>query len=180
MEIARVELAPAADLRARAETSEHPCSTPPEPQIAAGRPPQFHFPGEVISSLPAAASSQPTILIAEDHPDSREALRTLLEAFGYQVLIARNGREAVESALEHQPELVLMDVMMPEIDGLEATRRLRASPDFGQVPILALTAMEGAARLSAEAGCDECIAKPINIRAFLDRVRERLERGRDG
>jgi CheY-like chemotaxis protein len=139
-----------------------------------------NFPGEVISSLPPAASSQPTILIAEDHPDSREALRTLLEAFGYQVLIARNGREAVESALEHQPELVLMDVMMPEIDGLEATRRLRASPDFGQVPILALTAMEGAARLSAEAGCDECIAKPINIRAFLDRVRERLERGRDG
>lgn len=132
----------------------------------------------MISPLPAAAPSQPTILIAEDHPDSRDALRTLLEAFGYHVVVARNGREAVECALEHQPELVLMDVMMPEVDGLEATRRLRARPDFAQVPILALTAMEGAAKLSKEAGCDACIPKPINIRDFLERVREWLERGR--
>lgn len=132
----------------------------------------------MISPLPAAAPSQPTILIAEDHPDSRDALRTLLEAFGYHVVVARNGREAVEYALEHQPELVLMDVMMPEVDGLEATRRLRARPDFAQVPILALTAMEGAAKLSEEAGCDACIPKPINIRDFLERVREWLERGR--
>ncbi len=132
----------------------------------------------VIATSNGAAFSPSTILIAEDHPDSAEALRTLLEAFGYQVLVARNGREAVETALEHHPELVLMDVMMPEVDGLEATRRLRAAPGFPQVPILALTAMEGAARLSVDAGCDQCIAKPINIRAFLTTVQEWLERGR--
>lgn len=117
-----------------------------------------------------------TILVAEDHPDSREALRMLLEAFGYQVVLAGNGREAVDRALRTQPELVLMDVMMPEVDGLEATRRLRASAEFRQVPIVALTAMEGAASLSREAGCDDCVAKPIDIRSFLGKIRNWLER----
>lgn len=127
-----------------------------------------------------APAAPATILIAEDHADSREALRTLLEAFGYQVRVASNGREAVECALASQPELVLMDVMMPEMDGFQATRQLRAAAEFRQVPILALTAMDGAAPLSRAAGCDDCIPKPINVRAFLDKVRTWLENGHPG
>ena len=112
-----------------------------------------------------------SVLIAEDHEDSRDALRTLLEAFGYRVYVASNGREAVERALAVQPDLILMDMMMPEVDGFEATRTLRAAPGFRQVPIVAVTAMEGAREQVAAAGCDDIVAKPLDVRAFLDRVR---------
>ena len=112
-----------------------------------------------------------TILIAEDHEDSRDALRTLLDAFGYQVHEAVNGREAVEKALAVNPDLVLMDMMMPEVDGFEATRRLRAHPGFRQVPIIALTAMEGARERVMQAGCDDFLAKPLDVRSFVERVR---------
>jgi CheY-like chemotaxis protein len=112
-----------------------------------------------------------TILIAEDHEDSRDALRTLLDAFGYQVHEAVNGREAVERALAVNPDLILMDMMMPEVDGFEATRRLRATPGFRQVPIIALTAMEGARERVMAAGCDDFLCKPLDVRSFLERVR---------
>jgi two-component system, cell cycle response regulator DivK len=107
------------------------------------------------------------ILIAEDHRDSRDALRVLLESLGYEVVVAINGREAVEVAVREVPDLILMDVMMPEMDGLEATRRLRDLPTFRTVPIVAVTAMEGAHEAVYAAGCDDFVAKPINIRKFL-------------
>lgn len=111
-----------------------------------------------------------TVLIAEDHEDSRDALRTLLEAFGYTVRIAANGFEAVADARAHHPDLILMDMMMPGMDGLEATRTLRADPEFPRIPIVAVTAMEGARERVLEAGCDDWVAKPIDIRAFLARL----------
>ena len=118
------------------------------------------------------------ILIAEDHEDSREALRTLLDAFGYRVELATNGREAVEVALSRQPDLVLMDVMMPEVDGFQATQTLRSARGFRQVPILALTAMEGARERVLEAGCNDYIAKPIDVRSFLGKVESWVQAGR--
>jgi len=124
------------------------------------------------------APAQQTVLIAEDHEDSRDALRTLLDAFGYRVILAGNGREAVETALATSPDLVLMDMMMPEVDGFEATRTLRASPAFRQVPIIALTAMEGAREHVMAAGCDDFMSKPLDVRTFLDRVRAWLASGR--
>lgn len=123
-------------------------------------------------------TSPSTILIAEDHEDSREALRALLDAFGYRVEVAANGREAVETAFSASPDLILMDVMMPEMDGFEATRRLRADPHFRQAPIVALTAMEGARDRVREAGCDDYVAKPIDVRTFLARVEGWLRNGR--
>ena len=118
------------------------------------------------------------ILLAEDHPDSREALSTLLGAFGYRVVVAGNGREAVDLALAEQPDLILMDVMMPGMDGFTATRLLRADPAFRQVPILALTAMEGAEEQAREAGCDAWIRKPANnARVLLDTIRSWLDAG---
>ena len=118
------------------------------------------------------------ILIAEDHLDSRDALKTLLEALGHRVLTATNGRQAVERALEEHPALVLMDVMMPEMDGLEATRALRREPAMEDVPIVALTALDGARERVREAGCDDYVSKPIDLPVFLRKLEEWLSVGR--
>lgn len=124
-----------------------------------------------VAPTPAEDAGRPSILIAEDHTDSREALRTLLDAMGYQVHTAGDGREAVKVALRVRPDLVLMDIMMPQMDGMAATRLLRASPEFRQVPILALTAMEGAKERAHEAGFDDHVAKPIDVQLLLDKLR---------
>jgi CheY-like chemotaxis protein len=116
-------------------------------------------------------SRAPLVLIAEDHEDSRDALRTLLDAFGYRVVEAENGRQAVELALAERPDLILMDMMMPQVDGFQATREIRAVEGLRGVPIVALTAMEGARERVMQAGCDDMVAKPLDVRAFLDRVR---------
>ncbi|CAN5664437.1 hypothetical protein BH23GEM3_BH23GEM3_22490 [soil metagenome] len=120
----------------------------------------------------------PLILVAEDHPDSRDALRSLLEVYGFRVEVAPDGRLAVEKAIVLRPDLVLMDIMMPDMDGFEATRALRASSEFRQVPIVALTAMEGAREMVLAAGCDDYLPKPIDVRSFLGRVRQWLDTGR--
>ena len=116
----------------------------------------------------------PIILLAEDHLDSREAMRALLEAHGYRVVEAANGREAVERALEVRPDLVLMDIMMPEMDGFEATRVLRSQDGTRRLPIIAVTAMDGAQRLSMQAGADDFIAKPIDTRGLMAKIRHWL------
>jgi CheY-like chemotaxis protein len=126
--------------------------------------------------FPRTAESRAVILIAEDNPDSREALRALLEAYGFDVLAAENGVEAVERAIAQKPDLILMDIMMPVMDGLQATRTLRASPDFRQVPIVALTAMAGSREKALAAGCDDHLAKPVNLPVFLETIRGWLKR----
>jgi len=121
------------------------------------------------------------ILIAEDHPDSREALRELLEAFGFEVIEAMNGAEAVRAALEQKPRLILMDVMMPEKDGFQAIREIRQNPELAGTPIIAVTAMDGARELALHAGADDYVRKPIDIRRLIGLVngwlsREKIER----
>jgi two-component system, cell cycle response regulator DivK len=116
-----------------------------------------------------------TILIAEDHLDSRDALRALLEAFGYHVLEAVNGRQAVEIALMKGPDLILMDIMMPELDGFEATRELRRHKQTNTIPIIAVTAMEGAHQLAIQAGANDYVRKPVDIRRLVAKVHDWLE-----
>jgi CheY-like chemotaxis protein len=116
-----------------------------------------------------------TILVAEDHLDSRDALRALLEAFGYHVLEASNGRQAVDIALELRPDLILMDIMMPELDGFEATRELRRHPSTAGTPIIAVTAMEGAHQLALQAGANDYVRKPVDIRGLVAKVHNWLE-----
>jgi CheY-like chemotaxis protein len=118
------------------------------------------------------------ILVAEDNPDSRDALRALLEAYGFSVIEAENGQEAVDRALRTHPDLVLMDIMMPIMDGLNATRTLRSYPEFERVPIVALTAMAGSRELAIEAGCDDHLAKPIDVPVFLGTIRQWLDRSK--
>jgi CheY-like chemotaxis protein len=116
-----------------------------------------------------------TILVAEDHLDSRDAMRALLEAFGYRVIEAANGRQAVTVALESRPDLILMDIMMPELDGFEATRELRRHGQMAGTPIIAVTAMEGAQQLAMQAGANDFVRKPVDIRGLVAKVHGWLE-----
>ncbi|MGQ0562272.1 MAG: response regulator [Gemmatimonadota bacterium] len=115
------------------------------------------------------------ILIVEDHADSREALTALFEAFGYAVTAAANGRDAILRAAEERPELILMDIMMPEIDGLDTARAIHAMPGLEQVPIVALTALEGAHDLAKQAGMSDYVRKPVDIHGLLAKVTAWLE-----
>jgi CheY-like chemotaxis protein len=128
------------------------------------------------SSQEIRMGSKARILVAEDHLDSREALRELLEAFGYEVIEAINGRQAVDAAVQHHPSLILMDVMMPEMDGFEAIRLIRDTPDTTDVPIIAVTAMDGARELALHAGANDYVKKPIEIRRLIGLVNGWLAR----
>ncbi len=119
-----------------------------------------------------------TVLVAEDHRDSRDALRALLEASGYCVHLAVDGAEAVEQALALRPDLILMDIMMPRLDGLSATRRLREEPAMASTPILALTAMDNAREPALAAGCDDYLRKPIDVPRFFETVHRWIRNGR--
>ena len=122
------------------------------------------------SRITPAARHTTKVLIAEDHEDSREALKALLEAFGFEVVEAVNGKEAVEKATTEMPMIILMDIMMPEMDGFEAIRRVReamASPD---VYIIAVTAMDGVRALALEAGANDFVKKPVDIRKLIGKI----------
>jgi CheY-like chemotaxis protein len=114
-----------------------------------------------------ARKATPLVLVAEDNADSRDAMRTLLESLDYRVVEARDGEEAVSIAREKLPDLILMDMMMPLLDGFTATRELRADPRLASVPIIAITAMEGVYDRVAAAGCTDLYRKPIDVRRFL-------------
>jgi CheY-like chemotaxis protein len=131
--------------------------------------------GSTSSTAAEPMARVATILIAEDHLDSRDAMRALLEAFGYRVLLAANGREAVSVAVRHAPDLILMDIMMPELDGFEATRELRQNAATRQTPIIAVTAMEGAHQLAIQAGANDYVRKPIDIRGLMAKVSNWLD-----
>jgi CheY-like chemotaxis protein len=140
----------------------------------ADRPSRAQVPRIAPPLAPESArdGSPPRVLIAEDHDDSRDALRTLLEAYGYDVLEAADGLQAVEIARARHPQLVLMDLMMPRMDGLAATREIRADPALADVRIVALTALEGVRDQVIEAGGDEMVSKPIDVRRLLQRLPE--------
>ena len=107
----------------------------------------------------------PTVLVVEDFEDNRFMMRRLLEMSGYRVLEAVNGEQAVESAQAERPDLILMDLSLPKLDGLAATRRIRESDGLGQVPIVAVSAHD-TSDFHADAlaaGCNEYVTKPIDF-----------------
>jgi two-component system sensor histidine kinase/response regulator len=108
-----------------------------------------------------------TILVVEDTEDSREFMKTVLEMFGFAVIEAENGQQAVRSVVEHQPDLILMDISMPVMDGLTATKAIRKFDALIDVPIIAVTAHGKAFYEKAiEAGCNDLIPKPIDFDMF--------------
>ncbi len=116
------------------------------------------------------------ILIVEDYDDSREVLRYLLESCGYSVIEATDGIEAVDKVKQYHPDLILMDISLPVVDGLTATRAIR-EVSGERMPIIAVTAFgsdyEGAAKA---AGCDELLDKPLDYRILKPMLKEYLER----
>lgn len=104
-----------------------------------------------------------TILIVEDYADSRSMMKFMLESDGYEVLEATNGQEAVETVKYQTPDLILMDMSMPIMDGLTATRIIRRLDDAARLPIIAVTAYgKSYYRQALEAGCDDLINKPLD------------------
>ena len=122
--------------------------------------------------IPQSFGAKPNtkILIVEDHRDSREAFRALFEAYGYQVVEAQNGRIAIERAESDNPNLILMDIMMPELDGFDAARSIRLLPGHELTPIIAITALEDARQLALEAGMSDYVRKPVDIRGLMNKV----------
>ena len=117
------------------------------------------------------------ILVVEDQEDNRTILRDLLTHAGFVVLEAVTGEEGVRAAEAHRPDLILMDIQLPGMDGLELTRRLKADPRTAGILVVALTAyaMKGDEEKARAAGCDGYISKPIDTRALPVRVAAYLE-----
>jgi len=116
------------------------------------------------------------ILIIEDQEDNRRIIRDLLTSAGYEILEAVTGEEGVSAAETHRPELILMDIQLPDFDGYEATRRIKANPALRSIPIIAVTsyALSGDDVKAFEAGCDAYVSKPFSPRALLAKIREFL------
>jgi two-component system cell cycle response regulator DivK len=116
------------------------------------------------------------VLIAEDDPKSMKLTYDLLNVFGYSTLTAGNGLKAVEMAKFHKPDLILMDVQMPVMDGLTATRLIKADSKIQGIPIIAVTAyaMRDDEKKMLEAGCDGYITKPIDIQYLLRTIEKYL------
>jgi len=116
------------------------------------------------------------ILVIEDTEDNRQIIRDLLSSVGYELIEATDGVSGVALAQKERPDLILMDIQLPEIDGYEATRRIRAIPELAKVPIIAVTsyALSGDEAKTREAGCDGYVAKPFSPRQLLAKIREFL------
>jgi two-component system cell cycle response regulator DivK len=118
------------------------------------------------------------VLVVEDQEDNRTILRDLLGSAGFQVLEAVNGVEGIEAAAREQPDLILMDIQMPEMDGYEATRRIKAEPTTAAIPVIVVTsyALSGDEEKAKAAGSDGYVTKPFSPRALLATVRAWIER----
>ena len=117
------------------------------------------------------------ILVVEDQEDNRRIVRDLLKSVGFEILEAVTGEEAVTQAETYVPDLILMDIQLPGLDGYEATRRIKANPLLRQIPIIAVTsfALSGDDIRALEAGCDGYISKPYSPRALLAKVQSHLQ-----
>ncbi|MDP2754431.1 MAG: response regulator [Nitrospirota bacterium] len=117
------------------------------------------------------------ILIVDDNQDSRELVVKILKNRGYLIIEAVDGEEALEKAIAENPDLILMDISIPKIDGYEVTKRLKSQVTFKNTPIIALTAhaMKGDREKALEAGCDGYISKPIDIHELPDQIKSYLK-----
>jgi CheY-like chemotaxis protein len=118
------------------------------------------------------------VLLVEDNDDNRIIYATILQHTGYQVLEAPNGVVGVEQASMRHPDLIIMDISLPVMDGLEATRRIRANPQTADIPVLAVTAnaRESDREIALQAGCDDYLAKPVEPRRLVQQVESMIGR----
>lgn len=118
-----------------------------------------------------------TILIVEDNDLNMKLFNDLLQANGYNTVQTKSGKEALQLTREHRPDLIIMDIQLPEISGLEVTKRLKADDELKDIPIVAVTAfaMKGDEEKIRNGGCDAYIAKPISVSNFLETIAEFLD-----
>jgi two-component system cell cycle response regulator DivK len=118
-----------------------------------------------------------TILVIEDHEENRRILRDLLASARYEMLEARTGEDGLRMATAYHPDLILMDIQLPGLDGYEVTRRIKADAALHHIPIIAVTsyALSGDDLKAFQAGCDGYVAKPYDPMALLSKIREYVE-----
>ena len=117
-----------------------------------------------------------TVLVVEDNELNMKLFHDLLDAHGYRTLQTRNGLDALRIAREHRPNLILMDIQLPEVSGLEVTKWLKDDQDLKRIPVVAVTAfaMKGDEERIREGGCEAYLSKPISVMKFLETVRHFL------
>jgi two-component system cell cycle response regulator DivK len=117
------------------------------------------------------------ILVVEDQEDNRQIIRDLLASVGYAMIEAVDGEQGVALAAQHKPDLILMDIQLPVLDGYEATRRIKAQADLKAIPIIAVTsyALSGDDQKAFAAGCDGYVTKPFSPRQLLAKIHEHLK-----
>ncbi len=120
----------------------------------------------------------PRILLVEDNELNRDMLSRRLAGVGFEVLIAVDGQEGVDKALADHPDLILMDLSLPVVDGWQATRQIKANPQCSSIPVIALTshAMGGDQKKALEAGCDDYDTKPVRLDRLLGKMKALLDR----
>lgn len=118
-----------------------------------------------------------TVMIVEDNELNMKLFRDLLVAHGYNTVQTRSGLEAMDLARAHKPDLILMDIQLPEISGLDVTRQLKADPELFKIPIVAVTAfaMKGDEERIRQGGCEAYISKPISVNRFMEVIRSFLD-----
>jgi len=121
----------------------------------------------------------PKILVVEDNEENRDSLSRRLQRRGYDVVIANDGKEGVAQAQSEKPDLILMDLNMPELDGWEATRQIKAASETRAIPVIAMTAhaLSGDHETALAAGCDEYHTKPVDFPRLLGQIETILKKG---
>jgi two-component system cell cycle response regulator DivK len=116
------------------------------------------------------------ILVVEDQPDNRQIIRDMLADGGYEITEAENGEAALAAIAKQRPDLILMDIQLPVMDGYTATRHIKTDPDLRSIPIIAVTsyALSGEEKKAREAGCDDYVPKPYSPRQLLAKIRQYL------
>ena len=119
------------------------------------------------------------ILVVEDQADNLQILRDLLTSEGYQIIEAQDGEEGVRAAAAERPDLILMDIQLPGVDGYEATRRIKADPALCAIPIIVVTSysLSGDEAKARAAGCDDFVPKPYSRRQLMAKIRKYLPNG---
>ncbi|RFC65262.1 response regulator [Fulvimarina endophytica] len=120
-----------------------------------------------------------TVMIVEDNELNMKLFRDLIEAYGYLTVRTQSGLNAVDLAREHMPDLILMDIQLPEISGLDVTRQLKADAQLQRIPVIAVTAfaMKGDEERIREGGCEAYISKPISVPKFIETIKSFLGEG---
>ncbi len=135
------------------------------------------FPARLGSQVQVGERMAKKVLIVEDNELNMKLFHDLLDAQGYETLQTREGLEALSLAREQRPDLILMDIQLPEISGLEVTKWLKADDELSSIPVVAVTAfaMKGDEERIRQGGCEAYISKPISVSGFLETIRQLLD-----